>query len=259
VTAAEIRAQVEKLAALEAKLDGQLQQLDTRPESAGRDLVSQALDGKPANAISRHADAVSKSAVLIEAITDARRRRLQALKDLQAAEGAVLREQAALRRQDAEKRQGRIRELLAEVEAYDGCEYGVLMQAGPYGSVVPVTRSKTQALLDEATELESQARSAEGKDISLAGMIRADDLEDLLDDEVFSDAYRVAPPLHEVRAWGSTIVQRSRTSGRFQTIGTQQWFFQLVWHDGQIDGERSWYMPRDMGVRAQRPTRMQIA
>lgn len=258
------RAEVLRLATLERdwstrrrRLAGELGELE---RTSGDEVLSAALEGEGepmARSLAGQIAGMRAELETIDRTVDAaRRRREQAIPAVFAAEAGQLRLQASALTAEADGREPKTRELLAAIEAWEGCPYAPVQpnrggQAfggpaqGGAPQVVYVPTPKTTLLRQQAAALERQAVEAERRTGVRHGSVTGRDLQ-AIEEAVFADPLRMGPPPADIEAWmnaarDAETTRRSRAmagSGfRADQLGRIE--FTLVWSDGIVRPDQS--------------------
>ncbi len=193
-----------------------------------------------------------------EAIAIARQRRVKAIQERFRIEAAELRASAAGCRQDADDILKRCEPLLRELSDLQGLTYDstiLLAQrnsqwTGSYVTGAPIEECnpmeatadinagflvpRSRELIDQAKRLEAKAVALERQEVLLDGSISRPTLALLFDDEHFTNPEIVAPAVHTVETWVTTVEARIRRDRPDLAAREGQRSYRITWSNGQL-------------------------
>ncbi len=261
---AEARAHVERLHSAEQELSRLLlslrEDLVTAEGTAGDATLEAALAGTGSvkAATSRVTTLQAEIVATGRAIELARQRRIEAIPAVWRAEAAPLRERAAVLREQADEREVKTREMLRELEEYEGCSYvpkppdrpsldGGLVGGAP--QIVYITVPKTEMLRREAAGLEYQAETIQAQTVALSGYVSASSREELLAQLEARGPMQIVPAMHDLLEWLEPALEAVREHRRkAQAQADVHPAFRaespipasVYWTEGKLDTRRSY-------------------
>ena len=188
------------------------------------------------------------------AIAEARRRRLEAVRDVWLAEASDLREQAKGIEAEASTRDTKTARLLKALEDWEGCRYvpepppeigvsGGLAGGAP--TVVHIPTPRTAILRSDAERLKAEAAVLDKRDVVKAASISTNDRDEVLLLVGGWDPMQLAPTLIGVEEWlqQNEPAALDRRDRRFSRENPPPISYTLIWQDGEIDVQRSRIAP----------------
>jgi hypothetical protein len=239
---AETQARIHQLHRAEMELSARVEELQRAIERAASDagdsMLAAHLDPTGAqrppepNLTALRADLDSVTAAIISA----RAQRRAAILELWRGQAHELRQRARALKDEAAERAKRTDELLRQLAEFEGVSYvpaGPAPQSRAHSSDAPpaltisyVAVPRTQLLIEQAANLEMQARRIEAQTPIDSGELRASNSAELVSLVEAFDALKFTPSIPDLRAW-------------LRPVELAQLVLVLDWRNGAIDETRS--------------------
>lgn len=194
------------------------------------------------------------------AIAEARRQRVDAIRDVWLAEATDLRVEARGLEDEASTRDTKTARLLKALEDWEDCQYVPKpppepgMSSGTAGgapAIVHIPTPRTEALRHEASGLEAEATALEDRKVVTTGGISVNDRDEVLLLVGGYDSMKLGPRLFDVEAWldekePPALARLEHgwmpTDGKGKPL-EHPLSYTLAWQDGEIDVRRSRIAP----------------
>lgn len=250
-TGDELKGKVEELRRAELALEDDLatakQGLATAREREAAAIVTAALDGGSGKLSGkRAADIVETITATERAITEARSRRVDAIRAVWAAEAEDVRKQAKAKKVEAEQHAAKVAETLKVVEELENARYVPECRvADAYTSVGhgfsgQFTVPLSDVLPRRVVGLEKQAGQIAARQVAVNGSVSAATPDELLALVRDRDPFTLTPPLHAVRDWmdreeAAANERLARVPHHHRASRRECWSFTVSWSDGELN------------------------
>lgn len=210
------------------------------------------------DAAARVAQRQTEVAAAEEAIAIARQRRVKAIQERFKIEAGELRAGAAKCRQDAADILKRCEPLLRKLSDLQGLTYdstillalrnsqwtGSYITGAPLDECNPMEATadinagflapRSRELLDQAKGLEAKAVALEEREVLLDGSINQPTLAAVLADEHFTTPEIMAPAVHMVESWATSVEARIRRERPELAARVGQRSYRITWRNGEL-------------------------
>lgn len=254
------KTEILRLFQIERDLTGKRRQKILDLDAIRHGVAQEVVDGAAGieDAAARVAQRQTEVAAAEEAIAIARQRRVKAIQERYKTEAGELRASAAKCRQDAADILKRCEPLLRKLSDLQGLTYdstillalrnsqwtGSYITGAPLEECNPMEATadinagylppRSRELLDQAKSLEAKAVALEEREVLLEGSINRPTLAAILDEEHFTNPEIVAPAVHLVESWATTVEARIRRD-RPELAGREgQRSYRITWRNGEL-------------------------